>query len=154
MDETEAVLLAGPSTPAEDERWAGGLDPAPLERDFDSFREYKEAVEFLLKDFSTAESNEDVEEDTEDVCSTGASGAADQEVVDWGWAEGAPSDRCVWSDGAAGGDTGSGGSGSAAGEDGDDVWDNPFFSEEWEDRDSRLPMGVAPGLLLKVSPEV
>lgn len=41
---------------------------------------------------------------------------------------------------------------SAAGEDGGEVWDSPFFSEEWEDRDSWLPMGVVLGLLLNVSP--
>lgn len=54
---------------------------------------------------------------------------------------------------AAPGDGGAadGGSGSAAGEDGGDVWDNPFFSEECEDRDSWLPIGVVLWLLLKVS---
>lgn len=86
MEETETVLFTGPS---EDERWTEGLDPSPLERDFDSFREYKEAVEFLLKDFSTAESNEDVDEETEDVCSAGASGAPEE---GWRWGEGAASD--------------------------------------------------------------
>lgn len=41
---------------------------------------------------------------------------------------------------------------SAVGEDGGEVWVSPFFSEECEDRDSRLPIGVVPGLLLNVSP--
>lgn len=41
----------------------------------------------------------------------------------------------------------------AGGEDGDAVSDAPFFSEECEDSDSWLPVGVVPGLLLlKVSP--
>lgn len=40
----------------------------------------------------------------------------------------------------------------AVGEDGGEVGDNPFFSEECEDRDSWLPIGVVPGLLLNVSP--
>lgn len=32
------------------------------------------------------------------------------------------------------------------------VLEELFCSEEWEDKDSMLPMGVLPGLLLKVSP--
>lgn len=32
------------------------------------------------------------------------------------------------------------------------ILEEVFCSEEWEDRDSMLPMGVLPGLLLKVSP--
>lgn len=39
-----------------------------LEGDLDSFPEAKESTDFLLIDFSTAESKEDVEEETEDVC--------------------------------------------------------------------------------------
>lgn len=42
--------------------------------------------------------------------------------------------------------------GSLAGEDGGEVRDNPFFSDECEDKDSWLPIGVVPGLLLNVSP--
>lgn len=42
---------------------------------------------------------------------------------------------------------------SVVGEDGgDERTVCPFFSEEWEDRDSRLPVGVVSGLLLYVSP--
>lgn len=42
---------------------------------------------------------------------------------------------------------------SVVGEDGgDERIVCPFFSEEWEDRDSRLPIGVVSGLLLYVSP--
>lgn len=53
---------------------------------------------------------------------------------------------------AAGGDEGEEEEQGASAE-GDDGGDNPFFSEECEERDSWLPVGVVPGLLLlNVSP--
>lgn len=53
----------------------------------------------------------------------------------------------------SGGDVGAAGDEEVvAGERGGEVLDSPFFSEEWEERDSRLPIGVVLGLLLNVSP--
>jgi len=170
-EETEAALWTGPHSLGEEggsteECWMEAADADALEGDLDSFAEEKEAAEFLLKDFSTAESKEDVEEDTEEVCSAWASGVEIQEEEGVRWGEGGPSDGSLWSfpleelcggeqEEAAGGDgcVVGGEPGSAAGEHEGDVWDNPFFSEEWEDRDSRLPIGVVSGLLLNVSPE-
>lgn len=45
------------------------VDEEVMEGDLDSFTDDKEAVEFLLTDrFLSAESKEDIEEDTEEVC--------------------------------------------------------------------------------------
>lgn len=161
----EALWIAPPSLTPEwcsaDEFWTEAVDAEALDEALESFTEDKEAIEFLLKDLSTAESKEDVEKDMEEVCSE--SGAELQEAVRW--EETALSEGRLWSfpleelcggeqEEAAGGDDGveRGEPGSAAGEEGGEVWDSSFFSEECEDKDSWLPIGVLE-LLLKVSPE-
>lgn len=134
-------------------------DEAP-EGPLDSFIEDKEAFEFPLADkVLSVDSKEDMEEDTEEVCWVEVSWEEGQEedVARWGdalvsfwslpleqyWEEAAGGDAVAAEDRLA----------SVVGEDGGEersVW--PFFSDEWEDRDSRLPIGVVSGLLLKVSP--
>lgn len=157
-EETEAAFSLTGEEQFPDVGWTEGVE-AHLE----SFAEDKDTVEFLLKDLSTAESKEDVEEDTEEVCSAEDSGAEIQEEEGVRGGEGASSGDAFWSfplrgdepeeveggeNCAAGGEPG-----SAAGEDGGEVWDNLFFSEECDDNDSWLPIGVVSGLLLNVSPE-
>lgn len=166
-EETDATLWTGPASLSEearstDEFWAEEVDVEALEGDPDSFPEAKESTEFLLIDFSTAESKEDVEEETEDVCWVGVSWVDVQDAEGRRWGEEALSVGGFWpfpfcgseQEEAAGGEDcfDEGELGSAAGEDGGEVWDNPFFSEECEDRDSWLPIGVVLELLLNVSP--
>lgn len=50
-----------------------------LEGDLDSLTDDREAAEFPLTDFSTAESREDVEEDREEACWVGVGSAEVQE---------------------------------------------------------------------------
>lgn len=171
-EETDDTLWTGWPTLREEVHsteacWAEVVDVEALEGDLDSLTDDKEAVAFPLTDWLlSAESKEDMEEDTEEVCWVGMSWDEVQEEehgVRWG--EAALSDGLFWSlpfeelwegekEEAAGGDAGAVEDelGSAAGEDGGEVWDNPFFSEECEDRDSWLPIGVVLGLLLNVSP--
>lgn len=167
-EETEDALWAAPPSSTHEGRsaeefWTEAVDAEGLDEAPESFMEDKEAIEFLLKDLSTAESNEDVEEDMEEVCSDSGAEVQEEEAVRW--EERALSEGCLWSfpleelcggeqEEAAGGDDGVAGGepGSAAGEDGGEVWDSSFFSEECEDRDSWLPIGVLE-LLLNVSPE-
>ncbi len=141
------------------------VEDETTEGDLDSFTDDKDALEFPLT-FLSAETREDMEEDTEEVCWAEKGWEEVQEEEDVWWGEAVLSAGCFWSfpfeevwDGeqeeGTGGDTCAAGDalGSAAGEDGGDIWDKSFFSEECEDRDSWLPMGVVPGLLLNVSPE-
>lgn len=142
------------------------MEEEPIEGDLDSVAHDKEAVEFPLTGrVLSAESKEDMEEDTEEVCWVGVSWEEVQEEEGVRWEEATLSVGCFWSfpfkewldgeqDKAAGADTGAVEDELACtvGEDGGEFWDNPFFSEECEDRDSWLPIGVVPGLLLNVSP--
>lgn len=143
------------------------IDEEALEADLDSFTDDKEAVEFPLTDglLSAVESKEDVEEDTEEVFWAGVSWEEVQEEEGGNWGEAALSVGRFWSfpfeemwDGKQEETSGGDGCavedepGSAAGEEGGEVWDNPFFSDECEDRDSWLPIGVVLELLLNVSP--
>lgn len=134
-------------------------DEAP-DGTLDSFTEDKEASEFPLADkVLSVDSKEDMEEDTEEVCWVEVSWEEVQEedVLRWGEAP-----VSFWSlpfeqpwEGATGGDAFAAEDtlASVVGEDGgDERTVCPFFSEEWEDRDSRLPIGVVSGLLLYVSP--
>lgn len=68
------------------------MDADALDGDLDSFTEDKEAIEFLLKDLSTAESKEDVEEDIKEVCSDSGVEVQEAEVVRW---EGGLSEGCL-----------------------------------------------------------
>lgn len=159
-EETEDAFWTGPPSlthegHSADRFWTEAVDADALDGDLDSFIEDKEANEFLLKDLSTAESKEDVEQDIKEVCSESGAGVQEAEAVR---REGGLSEGCLWSfscggeqEDAAGGDV-VGGSGWAAGEDGGEVWDSSFFSEECEDKDSWLPIGVLE-LLLNVSPD-
>lgn len=142
------------------------VDEEALEGEFDSLTDDKVAVELPLADtVLSTESKEDMEEDTEEVCWAGFSWEEVQEEEGVRWGEATLSADCFWSfpfeqlwDGeqeeAAGGDAGAAENApeSAGGEDGGELRDKPFFSEEWEDRDSWLPIGVVLGLLLNVSP--
>lgn len=168
-DTDDTLCIGRPSLREEarstEECWMEAEDKEATEGDLDSFTEDMEAVEFSLTDrVLSAESKEDMEEDTEEVSWAGVSW---EEVLEEGvrWGEAATSVECFWSfpfeelrDGeqedATGGDTCAvvDKSGSMAGEDGPEVWENPFFSEECEDRDSWLPIGVVLELLLNVSP--
>lgn len=142
-----------------EERWIDATDEEATEGHLDSFTDDKEADEFPLTDtVLSAEIKEEIEEDTEEVCWVRVSleeGVRWEEAVESVW--------CFWSfpfeeawdmerEEAAGVGAVEDEPACAVGEDGGEVWDNPFFSEECEDRDSWLPIGVVPGLLLNVSP--
>lgn len=78
-EETDDTLGTGrPSLREEvsstEERWMEVVDEEAMEGDVDSFTDDKEAVELPLTDrVLSAESKEDAEEDTEEVCWAGVS---------------------------------------------------------------------------------
>lgn len=159
--------MAGPSfweeTRSTEESCMEVVDEEGLEREFESLTDDKEAVELPLTDtVFSAEIKEDNEEEPE--AGFGCEEVKEEEGGTWG--DATLSVGCFWSfpfeqlwngeqEAAVGGDAGVpvDAPGSAGGEDGGELWDKAFFSEEWEDRDSWLPIGVVLGLLLNVSPE-
>lgn len=143
------------------EHCVDATDEAP-EGTRDSFTDDNEAFESPLADkVLSVDSKEDMEDDTEEVCWVEVSWEEVQEGDVARWPEAAAS---FWSlpfewwdcwEEAAGGDVVAAGDtlASVVGEDGgEERRVCPFFSEEWEDKDSRLPIGVVSGLLLNVSP--
>lgn len=142
-----------------EEHWVEETDEAP-EGTLDSFIDDKEAFEFPLADkVLSVDSKEDMEEDTEEVCWVEVSWEEVQEEDAGSWGEALLSFWSLpfeqhWEEAAGGGAIAAEDRlASAVGEDGGEERSVcPFFSEEWEDRDSRLPIGVVSGLLLKVSP--
>lgn len=138
-EETDAALSTVPPSLKEEARstgecWMEVEEMDVLEGDLDSFTDDREAAEFPLTDFSTAESREDVEEDREEACWVGVSSAEVQEEEALRRGAGSPSSACFSSftfedlcvgepeDAAGGGDCAVEGElGSAEGEEGDEV---------------------------------
>lgn len=138
-EETDVALWTVPPSLKDDERstgecWMEVEEMDVLEGDLDSFTDDREAAEFPLMDFSTAESKEDVEEDTEEACWVGVSSAEVQEEETLERGEGSASSAGFSSfkfvelcggeqkEAAGGGDCAVEGElGSADGEEGDEV---------------------------------